>query len=411
MNQLNNGNLPKFAKGGSVEEISDISKIGKQTIFSGKVGSEIVGQYDEGKTPRQVATGGGFYSPGMYGSGSIIGKADLLAFATQSQTSGAKDVIMNEDKLAYASLEPESARLTVSGRMNSPEFQAVQKDKEEAFNLYLQQLNQEEALKEKERAEKKAFRKAWQTALWTTVASSVISAIAKPAMAGFQAGMSGAASQGATGFSALGSGFQGIWSGGNIAGTQIGGLSNFFSGNNQLANIGTTSQLLSLYQSNPNSDLGKLIASNASNYISGISVPKAITVNRATGGLIPNTSGTDTTQAMLSGGEFIMNRAATQNIGVGALQSLNAGGGQNSTESTDKIVSKLDELITAIKENMSGNISVNVNSNAASEKETADSSNSGNNSESNNMLKKKIKAAVMEVIQQEKRLGGSLRFT
>jgi TP901 family phage tail tape measure protein len=411
MNQLNNGNLPKFAKGGSVEEISDISKIGKQTIFSGKVGSEIVGQYDEGKAPRQVATGGGFYSPGMYGSGSIIGKADLLAFATQSQTSGAKDVIMNEDKLAYASLEPESARLTVSGRMNSPEFQAVQKDKEEAFNLYLQQLNQEQALKEKEKAEKKAFRKAWQTALWTTVASSVISAIAKPAMAGFQAGMGQAASQNLTGFQALGSGFKGIWSGGNFAGTQIGGLSNFFSGNNQLANIGTVSQLSSLYQSNPNSNLGKLLASNSSNYISGISIPKAIPVNRATGGLIPNTSGTDTTQAMLSGGEFIMNRAATQNIGVGALQSLNAGGGQNSTESADKIVSKLDELIAAIKENMSGNISVNVNSNAASEKETADSSSSGNNSESNNMLKKKIKAAVMEVIQQEKRLGGSLRFT
>jgi hypothetical protein len=347
----------------------------------------------------------------MYGSGSIIGKADLLAFATQSQTSGAKDVIMNEDKLAYASLEPESARLTVSGRMNSPEFQAVQKDKEEAFNLYLQQLNQEQALKEKEKAEKKAFRKAWQTALWTTVASSVISAIAKPAMAGFQAGMGQAASQNLTGFQALGSGFKGIWSGGNFAGTQIGGLSNFFSGNNQLANIGTVSQLSSLYQSNPNSNLGKLLASNSSNYISGISIPKAIPVNRATGGLIPNTPGTDTTQAMLSGGEFIMNRAATQNIGVGALQSLNAGGGQNSTESADKIVSKLDELIAAIKENMSGNISVNVNSNAASEKETADSSSSGNNSESNNMLKKKIKAAVMEVIQQEKRLGGSLRFT
>ncbi len=411
MNQLNNGNLPKFAKGGSVEEISDISKIGKQTIFSGKVGSEIVGQYDEGKAPRQVATGGGFYSPGMYGSGSIIGKADLLAFATQSQTSGAKDVIMNEDKLAYASLEPESARLTVSGRMNSPEFQAVQKDKEEAFNLYLQQLNQEQALKEKEKAEKKAFRKAWQTALWTTVANAAVSAIAGPALSGFKAGMGQAASQNLTGFQALGSGFKGIWSGGNFAGTQIGGLSNFFSGNNQLANIGTVSQLSSLYQSNPNSNLGKLLASNSSNYISGISIPKAIPVNRATGGLIPNTSGTDTTQAMLSGGEFIMNRAATQNIGVGALQSLNAGGGQNSTESADKIVSKLDELIAAIKENMSGNISVNVNSNAASEKETADSSSSGNNSESNNMLKKKIKAAVMEVIQQEKRLGGSLRFT
>ena len=411
MNQLNNGNLPKFADGGSV---SDISKVGKYTIFSGKTGSNISGQYAENKIPRQYATDGSFYSPGMYGSGAIKGKEDLLKFATQSQTSGAKDVMVNQNGLSYVSLEPESARLTVQGRMNSPEFQAVQKDKEEALSLYLQQYNQEQQAEKDYKAQKKAFKKQLVNALISTVATAGIKAIAGPALSGFQAGMGQAASQGLTGFQALGSGFQGIWSGGNFAGTQIGGLSNFFSGNNQLANIGTVSQLSSLYQSNPNSNLGKLLASNASNYISNITVPKAIPVNRATGGLIPNTSGTDTVPAMLSGGEFVMNRAATQNIGVGALQSLNAGGSsdsqiQNSTENTDKIVSKLDELITAIKENMSGNVSVNVSSDGSSTKEKTNNSEEGNNSQSNSALAKRIKAAVIEVIQQEKRLGGSLR--
>lgn len=413
MNQLNNGSLPKFADGGSV---SDISKVGKYTIFSGKTGSSVSGEYSEDGIPRQYDQEGRFFSPGTYGSGAIIGKNDLLKFATQSQTPGKNDIMVNQNGLSYVSLEPESTRLTVEGRLNSPEFQAVQRDKEEALSLYLQQYNQEQQAEEDYKAQKKAFRKQLVTALISTVATAGIKAIAGPALAGFQAGMGQASSQGLTGLQAFGSGVQGIWSGGNIGGTQIGGLSNFFSGNMELANIGTASQLSSLFQKDPNSNLSKLIASNASNYISNISVPKAIPVNRATGGLIPNTSGVDTVPAMLSGGEFVMNRAATQNIGVGTLQSLNAGGSsdsqsQNSTENTDKIVSKLDELITAIKENMSGNVSVNVSSDGSSTKETTDNSKENDSSQSNSALAKRIKAAVIEVIQQEKRLGGSLRTT
>lgn len=225
--------------------------------------------------------------------------------------------------------------------------------------------------------------------------------------------MGQAASEGVTGFGAIGAGFKGMLYGGNIGGTQIGGLSNFFSGNAQLANIGTAQQLSALYQSNPNSDLGKLIASNANNYLSNITVPKAIPVNRATGGLIPNTSGTDTVPAMLSGGEFVMNRAATQNIGVGALQSLNTGNTLDgaSSENTDKIISKLEELITAVKESMTGNISVNVSSDGQSSKENSGgSSQSSTESQQNAALTKKIKDAVVQVIQQEKRLGGTLRM-
>jgi hypothetical protein len=359
-----------------------------------------------------MASGDGFMSSGMYGSGSIVGKRDLLAFATQSQTSGKNDIISNENKFSSVSLEPESARLTVSGRMDSPEWQSVQKDKEEAFNLYLQQLNQEKEFKAAESARRTAFRKAWQSALWSSVANAAMIGIAQPAIAGFNAGMGEAASKGIGGFKALGSGFSGMLNGGNIGGNQLGGLLNPTA---QLRGIGNASQLASLYQSDPNSQLGKLLASNANNYISSISVPRAIPVNRATGGLVSNTAGVDTVPAMLSGGEFVMNRAATQNIGAGNLQSLNTGSssnslGQDSEANTDKIVSKLDELITAIKDNFNGNISVNVGSGDSSQKEGAASNNQQDNSQANAGLAKKIKAVVMDVIQQEKRLGGSLRY-
>jgi TP901 family phage tail tape measure protein len=417
MNQLNNGNLPKFAKGGSVEETSDISELGKNTIFSGKVGSEILGQYNKNKIPTQSATQGSFYSPGMYGSGAIKGKENLLSFATQTQTSGAKDVIVNESGFSYVSLEPESARLTTRGRMQSPEFQAVQRDKEEAFNLYLQQYGQEKQAEEDYKAQKKAFKKQLVTALISTVANAGIKAIAQPALAGFQAGMNEAATKGMTGFNALGSGFKGVVYGGNIEGTQIGGLSNLFSGNSELANIGNVKQLNTLYRNDPNSPTGQLIASNFNNYTNSGLVPMGKTVNRATGGLIPNTSGTDTVPAMLSGGEFVMNRAATQNIGTGTLQSLNTGAGSNSlgkdsSEGTEKIISKLDELIRSIKENMSGNVSVNVSSDGSSKKEgESTSGGDSGDSQSNAAFAKRIKEAVIQVIQQEKRLGGTLRST
>jgi hypothetical protein len=411
MNQLNSGTLGRFASGGSV----NAEDIGKYTIFQGKGGSNIANQYENvDNIPIQKASDSGFYSPGMYGAGTISGRQDLLSFATQSTTSGKNDEIFNANNMASVSLEPESARLTVKGKLENPEWQAVQKDKEEAFNLYLQELDQEKQLEEQEKERRRAFRKAYQSAIWSAVLNAAGTAFVQPALAGFNAGMGQAASQGQTGLSAIGSGFKGMWSGGNIGGTQIGGLSNVFSGNYQLASIGNIKQLSALYESNPNSDLGKLIASNANNYISNISVPKAIPVNRATGGLIPNASGTDTVPAMLSGGEFVMNRAATQNIGAGALQSLNAGSTSevSSAESSDKIVSKLDELITAVKENMTGNISVNVSSNEGSNKqESTQSNNTSNNSQQNTALTKKIRAAVLEVIQQEKRLGGSLRFS
>ena len=128
---------------------------------------------------------------------------------------------------------------------------------------------------------------------------------------------------------------------------------------------------------------------------------------RATGGSIPSTSGIDTIPTMLSGGEFIMNRAAAQNIGAGNLQALNSGATslpteEKSEELNDRLIAKLDELIDA--SGSAGNITINIDGSGKSNQ-----SSDGQTPESKQQLARQVKDAVLKVIQEEKRLGGQLR--
>lgn len=133
-------------------------------------------------------------------------------------------------------------------------------------------------------------------------------------------------------------------------------------------------------------------------------------VRRATGGTIPSTSGIDTVPAMLSGGEFVMNRSAVQSIGAPNLQSMNAGGTSITSEETskelnEKLLAKLDELIKVSDSSAAGNITINV---APSGRESQESG-SQDASASRQQLARQIKDAVLQVINDEKRIGGSLR--
>lgn len=127
---------------------------------------------------------------------------------------------------------------------------------------------------------------------------------------------------------------------------------------------------------------------------------------KATGGPIPPSAGVDTYSARLSGGEFVMNQASTQKIGAGNLQALNAGADSlvtedKSEELNQKIVDKLDELIE--KSSNAGNIEINIDS---SGKETSSQQSSD---ETQQNLARRIKEVVLRVIEEEKRLGGTLR--
>ncbi len=131
--------------------------------------------------------------------------------------------------------------------------------------------------------------------------------------------------------------------------------------------------------------------------------------SRATGGMIPQTSGVDTVPAMLSGGEFIMNRSAVQNIGAANLQSMNGGTksvltDEASKEMNDKLISKLDELIEV--SSGGGDITINV---SGSGEESQKSSGEKDDPSAKQELARQIKDAVIKIMEDQKRLGGRLR--
>ena len=465
--------VPAMLMGGEyVINKNAVRKYGPQFFDSINKG-QLSGFAEGGKVPKQRGPQGNFYTPGTYGTGAIEGKRNLLDFATQSGTSGQFDRIVNMQGYQSISLEPESSRLTVAGMRNSPAFEATQSAKQQAFDLYLQQYQQEKEAKKAEKEAKKAFR----NQLIMMAATAALAPIAKAGAAGFKAAFKGAAGQGFG--SQLGAGFKGIVSGGNIGGQQVGGLSSLFSSvgkaftgdfagaSNQfkLSQIGSGSQLANLYKSDPQfasyiDSMGGFDVSGAPRASVDVSgAPRASIVSgaartgagvifnadtsmrggnllpdglfdpnvtpleenseflllppkpqgNATGGMIPSTSGIDTVPAMLSGGEFIMNRAAVQNIGAGNLQSMNSGTqsvltDEASKEMNEKLLSKLDELIEV--SSGGGDITINV---SGSGNETTAGDNNQDASSVKQQLAREVKDAVLKVLDEQKRLGGRLR--
>ena len=123
----------------------------------------------------------------------------------------------------------------------------------------------------------------------------------------------------------------------------------------------------------------------------------------ATGGRVPYSAGVDRVPSMLSGGEFVMNAAATQRIGEGNLAALNSGAGGASGGADGLIVEKLQELIN-VSEGGRGDINITVNSDG-----TENTKGGGGASQSAMSLAARIRDSVTEILEQEKRLGGTLR--
>jgi len=439
---LNSGSLGGFAAGGSVQ-----------------------------KGPQ-----GNFYTPGTFGTGSIEGKRNLLDFATQSGTSGKFDRMTNIDGYQSIALEPESSRLSMMGMRSSPAFEATQAAKQQSFDLYLQQYNQEQEAKKAEKEQKKALTRQ----LIMMAATAAIGGIGKSAMAGGKAAVGNLAKN--AGFWQKAGAFgKGMFTGGTIDGQNVGGLKNLFSGIGSMATgnfKGGTNQMKLSMISNSDHYLKAIENANFAEYL-GVA-PRASIVNskaraasafvfnstdmiggnidfglptisnsgairsqyekyhkkpdkpysyrrrgyvtnppgvlppaneyvngHATGGMIPPTSGIDTVPAMLSGGEFIMNRAAVQNIGVSKLQSMNTGASSASSDETakdlnERLIAKLDELIQV--SGSSGDININVSSSGETSQQD-----SGDTSDARQKLARQIRDSVMQVIQEEKRIGGSLR--
>ena len=121
-------------------------------------------------------------------------------------------------------------------------------------------------------------------------------------------------------------------------------------------------------------------------------------LNRPMGGMIPYmaggggvgyAAGVDTVPAMLSGGEFVMNAAATSRIGASNLQALNSGASMGGGSTS---ITKGDTNINIVV-----NSNGSVNQNASADAGAADKG-----------LAVRLKDAVKGVLAEETRLGGML---
>jgi TP901 family phage tail tape measure protein len=421
--------VPAMLMGGEyVMKKSAVNKYGKgflDALNNGKMRGYATGGIVDPQTfPTQTGRGG-FFTPGDYGQGAITGKNELLTFATQSFTSGQYDYMGGFGMSgATVGLEPESARLSSFGRENSPMFERVQQSKDEAFRVYLDGLQKEKEyaeLLEQIAQEKKARKK--------QLKSSFISALVTSALSyGGNVFATGAKNATAASLAAGGKG-------GFLSGVKGGfsNLRNFFSPSSALK-LSPTAQLLkevgvSSYKDLYSGKAGlegytKILKSN-SNFGKKTNFPivepvlpskvgpEPMTntllppVSRASGGLISGGSNIkDDVPAMLTGGEFVLNNRATQRIGLQNLNKLNSGqpvsGEGASAEMTQALISKLDELIQATQNSSSENVVVNVSTSEAG------GQNQENSTATEKDLGKKIRQAVLDVIAQEKRLGGSL---
>tara|TARA_B100000900_G_scaffold375510_1_gene357654 strand:- start:70420 stop:77484 length:7065 start_codon:yes stop_codon:yes gene_type:complete len=327
---------------------------------------------------------GMFTTPGMNGAGAIVGMRDLMSFATQTPVAMNRDTLTNNG----AFLDAESGRMTMFGRRNNPQFQKVQDAKKQAFSLALQEAEAHRQAKEQE------------VKLGDMLAAAVISSVVS--FGATKLGMKAGLSEGMSGL--IGSGL------GNFAGTKITGAP---ASGGAFGAAGATGDLMNIFSGDEDKggnsesyfDVGGAGSGTGlpSDGPMGSMLPGHNTMpRRATGGLIPAAGGVDTVPAMLSGGEFVMNAAATRNIGAGNLQALNSGAGTG--DNTD-LVAKLDELITATETSQStGDINITINGPNGAENQTAEDA-----TETQKQLSEKIKVAVKQVIADEQRLGGQLR--
>jgi TP901 family phage tail tape measure protein len=375
-----------------------------------------------------------YFTPGTYGVKQMTTDDDLLAFATQEYTSGSKDKISSGNGFASVSLEPESVRLTNFGRRNSPQAQRAKDVRKQMFGIYIDEMRKAAELKKQEEEEKKARKKAFKNALIMAGVSIAGSALVGGAMSGFKNAFSTSKLAGGTFAKNAMSGLGGMVTGGGVDGLQgnnYGGILNMFSKRGGITDASKYIQstygkdFIGPIQESQKVNAGNNINSNQSN-ANGLALPygggfddgglfppgfleKYTPAKRATGGSISQTAGIDTIPTMLSGGEFIMNKAAAENIGTGNLQAMNAGASKPvdekaSRDLNDKLISKFDELI-GTTEKSTGSITINVDGSTGKSSEAS----TGQTQQSGQQLSRQIRDAVLKVIQEEKRLGGQLR--
>lgn len=349
-----------------------------------KYGPQFFEALNQGKAGGMAS--GGMFDPGYSGK-SITGAGNLLKFAGQSFTSGNRDKILGlSGNAAAVSLEPESQRLTAFGRENSLLFGATQDAKAQALDLVFQDANlrkqYKEGLKAKDKAEKEKLKQLY-ISLGLAVVGGSLSSLGSGAKA-----------------STLGSTTA---TGGRYVSERPSSLPS-----SQRAVIRSSSSASNV-SAGATRNLGNLNLPSGGGYnINNYNNP--LFNYRASGGSVGGNGYGDNVPAMLTGGEFVMNRRASKKLGINNLSAANSGQSlgvseEKSEELNNKIVSKLDELVQAIS-STGGGVQVNVQMDSQGKTKTSES---GSQSDDQKNLNRRIKDAVVAILQEEKRLGGVLR--
>ena len=309
----------------------------------------------------------------------LRGKGQLMGFAGQGVTSGAGDFIRGgagaSGSFGAVALQPGSIRGTQFQRRTDLMSKQRTESRKNALNLYFQQLESEDQRQkawdaEQERLLKERLFKAEQERkrLAAEKARKEAEKRARRSSIGSFIGM------------ALGS-FLGPM--GAAAGSMIGG------------SIGGSMATGGYAQGGGFGPIGRMIGMN-------LLSPDMLSKSKGSGAVRPS-AGVDTVPTMLSGGEFVMNAAATRRIGRGNLSALNGGVGGASGSSNSALMGAIGQLIGR-QSDSANNISITINTDGAQNTSVGRGS-----SQSAQSLAARIRDAVTEIIAEEKRLGGTLR--
>lgn len=364
------GLVKKYAEGGRVVGGSGYKDDVPAMLTSGEFVMRKSAVQKYGLENLEKMNNGGIFLPGVRGAGAISGYGDITRFAKQTTTSGATDVMMGGASSAFINLEDQSARLSRFGLLNEDTInQEIRAAQEQGLGL----------IRERE-AYRTAQRKAFQQQLIGTLASAAISfgvgKLTAPKVTGVPASLS-------------------------KTGTP-------FAANAGPASFGNTASL----KGAPISFSGGI--GSFRNPIATKPIPF-----RAYGGLMRRYAAggpTDDIPALLMGGEYVMSRQSTRKYGKQFFDAINQGraprfaeggmvGGANGTELGDKF----DKLSTKLETTAASNISININVTNGGGTETQTQGDTNRGGIDYKKMGDQIRQVVIQTINEEKRLGGSLR--
>lgn len=333
-----------------------------------KYGKDNLTKLNSGKMPTMAD--GGFFLPGFRGQESISGIENLKKFSEQTTTSGATDVMKGSASSAFINLEDQSMKLSRFALLGDDTINQEIRDAQQSALDAIEKRRQYDLQKQEE---KKQFKRQ----IISTVASAALS--------------------------------YGI-------GQLAGGLGNAASVKSQvIPDSGGIDRFDVLGSDRFGPTTITPVKPTMTPYVVSSSRPK---IGRAYGGEITRYAaggGTkDDVPALLMGGEYVMSNQATKKYGKQFFDSINqgraprfanggeVGGGEMLGEKFDNLSSKLETRGAP-----EVNITVNVTSSGGSETKAQGESNQGGIDYKK--MSERIKAVVIETINEEKRLGGSLR--